>query len=354
MKYGFISLSLLSLITVGCGSIPQIVPDTGLETVLEIDRRPGNVLSMDGTTLATIHPFAHTHDVRVIEVTDTDSYRPWPNKAIQAGDGTITDATFDSPFGIVSDHQGGVWIVDAGFNNGQVRVWHFDLDSGDLIASYNVDPKFATKGSFVQDIAVDATHQWVFLADIAPPGIIAMNLQSGEQRRFSSNAMSPERSGSIIINGNTVMNGDKPNLVGINPITYHAESDSIFFGAMSGRNWYQIPAEGFREKLSDAELESSIRRVGPKPISDGADTALDGTHYITNLNHNGIDVLSSDGKLLPLVRDDRLNWPDNIRISDDGYGYIVANQLHLAPALNDGKEEGTRPFYIYRIKTNND
>ena len=43
--------------------------------------------------------------------------------------------------------------------------------------------------------------------------------------------------------------------------------------------------------------------MGPKPVSDGAATDIAGNHYFTNIQHYGIDVLSSEGDLKPLIRD---------------------------------------------------
>ena len=97
------------------------------------------------------------------------------------------------------------------------------------------------------------------------------------------------------------------------------------------------------------KLAFGVGAIGAKPISDGADTDANGIHYITNLSDNGIDILDN-GELKPLIRNPKLDWPDAIRISNDGYGYIVVNQLHKAAAITGQKEAGTPPYYIFRVK----
>jgi hypothetical protein len=62
--------------------------------------------------------------------------------------------------------------------------------------------------------------------------------------------------------------------------------------------------------------------------------------------------LSANGVLTPLIRDARLNWPDNVSADDNGWLYISVNQLHKSPRFSDGADIGKAPYYIYRVWAN--
>ena len=66
--------------------------------------------------------------------------------------------------------------------------------------------------------------------------------------------------------------------------------------------------------------------------------------------HNGIDVLTNKGELKPLIRDTRIDWPDNVALGQNNTVYITVNQLHKSPAFTGSKDQGKAPYFIYRIK----
>ena len=59
--------------------------------------------------------------------------------------------------------------------------------------------------------------------------------------------------------------------------------------------------------------------------------------------------LGADGKLTPLVRDERLDWPDGVRMAADGWLYVTVNQLDSTPPFNDGKDSGQAPYRIFKV-----
>ena len=146
----------------------------------------------------------------------------------------------------------------------------------------------------------------------------------------------------------------KPARIAVNPITLSADGETLYFGAMNGKTWYQVPARLLREGADDATIAAAIAKAGPKPVSDGAATDAAGNHYFTDLGHNAISVLSPDGKLETLVEDDRLLWPDALDFGEPGWLYIAVNQLHRAPPLNGGVDGAELPFRIMRVYTGSD
>ncbi len=323
--------------------------DKRLQVVAVSDVRPGNVaVAPDGRVFATFHPLGDAR-LQLAEAVD-GQLRPYPDMTVQNGGAAATDATLDTPLGISVDRKGRLWVIDMGLKLGKTRLWSFDLKTGKLARKYELPAEIAPKGSFVQDFAIDEARGWAYLADIANPGIIALNLDSGAARRFGGHAALQAEDVDMTIDGRVVNFGGKPARVGINPITLSADRETLYFGAMNGTTWYRLPARLLREGADDAAIAAAIAPAGPKPISDGVATGADGTHWFTDLQRHAIVRLGRDGKLRDALRDPRLQWPDNLALSGDGWVYMSVNQLDRTPAFTGGADGGKPPYYLYRFR----
>lgn len=322
-----------------------------LEVVAELPIRPGNVApSADNRVFATVHPFGSPAAAQLIEITGRDSYKPWPTSMVQRGTAAANDAQIDTPLGIAIDGKNRLWITDMGLNLGKTRLWGFDVATGDELYRIELPADIAPKDSFIQDLAVDDKEGWIYLADIANPGLIAVEISSGKTRRFSGHAaLQAEPDARMVIGGAPIQFQGKPANVAVNPITLSADHATLYFGAMNGKTWYSLPSKLLRDGASDEQIAAAIQRVGAKPVSDGAGTDAKGRHFFTNLNDNGIDLLDTDGALKPLVRDARLDWPDSVHVGHDGWLYISVNQLYKTPAFTGGTDSGKPPYRVMRV-----
>lgn len=322
-----------------------------LEVVAELPFRPGNVApAAHDRVFATVHPL-DTGPAQLIEITGPSSYKPWPTAALQRGAAPATDTQIDTPLGIAIDGENRLWIADMGLNLGKTRIWGFDIASGRELYRLELPQAIAPKGSFLQDLVVDNNAGWIYLADIANPGLIAVEISSGKVRRFGGHpSLQAEPAAKMVIAGVPIQFQGKPASVAVNPISLSADRTTLFFGAMNGNTWYSVPTELLRDGASDAQIGAAIKRVGPKPVSDGAATDSKGRHFFTNVNEGGIDELNTDGKLIPLVRDARLDWPDSVQQGANGWLYISVNQLYKAPGFTGAKEDsGKPPFRVMRV-----
>ena len=324
-----------------------------VEVIAELPIRPGNVAATEqGRVIATVHPLDKPSGVQLIEITGKQQYRAWPSPAFQNDGKHFTDDRIDSPLGIYRDRQSRIWIVDMGMHIGKTRIWGFDIESGNLVKKIEIPQDIAPAGSFVQDLVVDDRNGWIYLADIANPGLIAISLATGQARRFGNHpSLQTEPGVNMIIDGKAIQFNGKPAEVAADPITLSADKETVYFGAMNGRSWYSVPARLFRDNASDTEIGQAIRKVGSKPISDGAAIDRFGNHFFTNLTEHGLDVLTTDGEVKPFVRDARLIWPDGIQFGSNEWLYISVNQLNTTPAFTGGLDEGKSPFHILRVKT---
>jgi len=323
-----------------------------LQLVAEFDTRPGNVaVSKDGRVFTTMHPMDPSA-IQLVEVTGRNSMEPFPSAEYQKNGEEASDNKLDTPLGIRIDKNNVLWITDMGRNLGKSRIFGFDIATKKEVFRFDIPEDIAPKGSFVQDLAVDEENGWIYLADIADPGILIVNTEQKTVRRFGDDRLKSEDV-DMVIDGEVIEFGGSPARVAINPITLSSDKNTLFFGAMNGTKWYSVPTSLLREGKQDEEIANAIKIAGEKPLSDGAITAADGNHYFTNLEEYGIDVLSPSGELKPLVRDQTLDWPDNVSISN-GWLYILVNQLHKAPAFTGGEDLGEPPYFITKMKLKND
>ncbi len=321
-----------------------------LEVVAQLDVRPGNVaVARSGRIFATIHPLG-SNKLQLIEITGKQTFHPFPDSSYQKNGGAPTDHTLDSPLGLVFDKNEHLWVIDMGMESGKTRLWCFDINKKTLLKKIELPASIAPKGSFVQDLAIDEQNGWAYLADIANPGIIAVNLKNNRARRFSDHPSLQSENIDMVIDGKVTYFNGKPARVGINPITLSADRETLFFGAMNGETWYSIDSRLFRDNKDDTAIAKAIRKAGTKPISDGAGTDNKGNHYFTNLPAHAISKLGADGKLVNIIEDKRLNWPDNLSVAHDGWIYISVNQLNTTPAFTGGNDAGHAPYYIYKTR----
>ncbi len=321
-----------------------------LEVVAAMDIRPGDVaVSAEGRVFATIHPLG-SQKIQLVEIVNGKAI-PYPSETYQKNGKKASDTTFDAMLGLIFDKNNQLWVIDMGLELGKTRLWAFDISKNKVTQKIELLPSVAPKGTFTQDVAIDEKNGFAYLADIANPGILVLNLKTKKVRRFSGHSSLQAEDKNMIIKGKVTHFGGKPARVAIDPITLSNDRETIFFGAMNGNSWYKMPAKLLREGKSDSIIGNSIAKAGNKPFSDGAITDADGNHYFTNLQEHAITKLDVSGKLTNIIQDnEKLLWPDNVYQGPDGWMYISVNQLNSSPAFTGAGDEGNPPYYIYRFK----
>ncbi len=352
-------LSLLSIAPLHIAAGEQLVPGV-IEVVAELPINPGNLaVTPEGRVFATVHQFRRAA-AQLIEITGPDSYRPWPDLAWNGAFGSGPDV-LNSVLGIRIDGQGRLWVLDNGLGEPPQtpKLVAFSLADGNPVFRYDFPPETGPVGSFLNDLAVDDARGFVYIADPSgshAPALVVVDLNKRTSRRFTASPALQSEDVDLVVEGRVVgPRGEdgkvKPARVAVNPITLSADGETLYFGAMTGRTWYQVPAKLLREGADDATIAAAIAKAGPKPVSDGAITDAAGNHYFTDLAHNGIAVLHPDGRLETLVEDERMSWPDALSFGEPDWLYIAVNQLHRAPPLNGGVEGGKPPYRIMRVYT---
>lgn len=342
-------ITLLIPVLLGCQHRSQDKAVGTLEVVAELDVSPGNVaVSKEGRVFASIHPFRATN-LQLVEVTDKTNYVPFPSDQVQSTAEGKSDDKLDTPLGILFDNRNRLWVLDLGLNLGKTRLFAYDIDTKEELLRFDIPLDIAPSTSFVQDLVVDEDNAFAYLADVRRPGIIVVDMNKNEFRMITDMPSMQSEDIDIVMDAQVQLLRGKPARVSLDPITISEDRGTLYFGAMNGTKWHQMPTEGLRNGEEHDDLIKSISVVGAKPICDGAATDESGNHYFTNVQNYSIDVLSGDGKSSTLVKDPMLDWPDSARVHGD-WLYIAANQIHKSPTFTGGNELQVGPYRILRVK----
>jgi sugar lactone lactonase YvrE len=139
--------------------------------------------------------------------------------------------------------------------------------------------------------------------------------------------------------------------VGADGIAIDASVDRLWYCALASRGLYSVSLAALAdEALRDADVARTIQRERRRFASDGLEADAEGNLYLTDWEHNAVVVRRPGGVYETLVSDPRMWWPDTLSITDDGWLYFTANQLHRLPKFHRGEDLRERPMYLFRIR----
>jgi sugar lactone lactonase YvrE len=331
-----------------------------LEVVAELSQAPGNItLNSDNRIFISLHQFFQP-ELRAVEVSRTGDLIPFPNPTWARGN-PGDRIGLDTVLGIQTDANDIVWMLDNGMRGGSTpKLVGWDTLRDRLAKIIYLPPPITPENAFVNDLAVDAARDAIYIADPAGgdnAALIVVNTRTGMARRVLEGHQSvvPEDV-ELVIDGEPVQrqlpDGTtvKPK-VGVNPIALDTEGEWLYYGPMHGTSMYRIRATDLRDdRLSDDELASRVERYSEKPICDGIAIDRGGNIYLGELADNAIGVIRRDRTYKRLFQDDEmLSWVDAFSVGADNRVYTVSNQLHRSAALNAGENQATLPFYLLRF-----
>ncbi|MGK7926635.1 MAG: L-dopachrome tautomerase-related protein [Spirulina sp.] len=325
-----------------------------LEVVAALPVPPGNItLIPDGRLFLSLHQF-YNPTRAVAELVDGEL------QAFPTGSGARAIA-FESVLGIQADAQGWVWMLDNGDQNRSLpKLVAWDTQQNQLARVIYLPPPITRSDSFINDLAIDLTHNTIYISDpVAGPeaALIRVDLNTGLAQRILQGHQStiPEDL-DLIVDGVPVQiqqpDGTfiRPHL-GVNGLVLDARDEWLYFCPMHGTSMYRAKsADLCNLDLSDAELASRVERYSDKPICDGISIDRENNLYVGDLAAQGIGVIQSDRSYQLLVTDEKLTWTDSFSFGPDGYLYCDCNQLNHSAPLNKGENTSSPPYYILRLK----
>jgi sugar lactone lactonase YvrE len=358
----FLGLTILLLITIrfrfGGGMpypplevIPNAVPPT-LEVVATLDQPPGNVaVNSQNRIFFTLHPEGNPKGPVLLEWKN-DQAVPYPSPEEQP--------QLQSPLGVFIDTQDRLWVLDHGRQGfGQPRLLGYNLANDSLEYSHYFQQEIALKGSFFNDLQVDAARGVVYISDVGflsqKPALVIHDLASRTSRRVLENHPSLLPQNWLIQHPKremTAYGGMVSLQLGVDGLALSEDGRWLYYAAMNHTTLFRISTfalldTGLPAKLRAQEVDS----VGVKPLSDGLSIDTLQGIYLTDVEHSRILRRDSAGELTTLIQDpERIRWADGCSFGGDGYLYFTDSALPDVLLRNRRQIADRAPYYIYRVK----
>lgn len=333
-------------------STAPLLSEDRLEVAVRSNEPVGNVaVSRSGRIFFTIHPESRPDNDKLVEWRNHSAI-PYPNEQWQK-------THFQTPLGLVIDHQNRLWTIDHGNHGlGKARLSAFDLDSNQLVHDYIFPGRIAGIGSFFQDLQVDSKGETVYIADVSffrkNPAIIVYDVNKKTARRVLESDPSVTPQDWIVRNPikEMVFFGGlialKP---GVDGIALDKEDEWLYYAPIAHEGLFRVRTADLKNpQLTAQDLSRRVELFSKKPLSDGILADKERNIYITDVEHGAVMRAGPDKKLQTVIRSNKIRWADGLSLGPDGYVYLADSALpHLMLQPKSHMRERA-PYYIFRFR----
>jgi sugar lactone lactonase YvrE len=329
-----------------------MLSDEELETVLSYPEPIGNVaVGPDGRGFFTVHPESRPEDAKLLEFRDGSAW-PYPTAAAQ-------DKLFQTPLGVAIDRLHRLWIIDHGKHGfGAPRLIAIDVTTNEVVHDHRFDGHTAPVGSFLQDLQVSPDGRTVYIADLSfwrkRPAIVIHDVASATDHRVLEGHVSVMAQDWIITTPAKRMvffGGLAAMKPGIDGIAVSADGRWLAYGAMSHDTLYRVPTAALLDRsLGALEIASRVEALGPKPLSDGLSSDLEGGTWITDVEHGAVHRMGPDGVLETWVESPRIRWADALCFGPDGWLYLADSAIPEQVMRSKHHIASQAPYHIFRFR----
>lgn len=132
----------------------------------------------------------------------------------------------------------------------------------------------------------------------------------------------------------------------------------LYYSPLTSDYLYSIETKYLRDHssvTSSQAANNNVKNLGQRGgNANGFEADSNGLIYQGIPEHNAVYVYDpATLRTDPFIRDPRIIWPDGLSIAEDGYLYIIINQLPYQPMWNNGTDYRQYPGTILRAKLPN-
>lgn len=326
------------------------------------DQVTGITISSQGRIFVNFPRWDKAPRYSVAEVLADGSYRPFPDAAWNSwgtAEADHPEAHFICIQSVVVDDKDFLWAVDAaspgfkGVINGGAKLVRFNLADGstDRVIAFNKD--MAPAKSYLNDLRVDTAKGFAYVTDSGLGAIIVIDLNHGTMRRvLAADPSTKAEPGFVpVIDGHQLRDakGTVPQ-INADGIALDSSTGYLYYHALTGTTLYRIHTRYLNDfSVPETELAARIEKVAETGAVDGMESDGKGNLYFTALEDNAIKKWQPTGKIVTVVSDPAVHWPDSIALSPDEYLYFTDSQINLSPRFNKGKDRHSGPYGFFKI-----
>lgn len=263
----------------------------------------------------------------VVEVQKDGSHKPFPDRETNTwenGD-EISPDKFVCVQSVVA-YMGKLYVLDT--KNPSMKqiidtptIYVFDLRTDKLYKTYKLADS-TKQTSYTNDLRVDDKTGKIYLTDSGAPGLIVVDIESGENYRvldghpFTTAEVNHINAGGKGYDGTIHSDG----------IALDRKNDILYFHALTGFTLYGIPTSQLISREID---EDKIFRM-KTPAPDGMIMDENGNLYMGDLENSAVVYLTPNRKEIhTLVQGGNISWPDTFAIYGDEL-YFTNSRIHEA------------------------
>jgi len=332
-------------------SSDPILPEGTLELVLESDQPLGNVVVGPGERVFfTLNPAADPEGGKLFEWVDG---QPVPFPAVEQ-----QDALLDTPLGLDFDSDGHLWVIDPARHGwGQARLLEFDIETGEVLFSFDIPRTAAPRGSFLQDLAISPDGDWVYIADAGTysrrPAIVVVETAVKRAHRMLESHATVLAQDFLIRNQIRSMSwyrGYVSMKQGVNGIAMSDDGAWLYYAAMNHEAVHRVPPAILHNPNIDIiPISVEIQTVSGKPLSDGIEVDAQGNVYIADIEHQAIHRHNPLLGRETLIKDSRIRWADQLDLGPDGALYITDSALPEVVWQSAGNHRAAAPYRVWKF-----
>ncbi len=294
---------------------------------------------------------------QVAEIAADGSLKPYPDQHWNSWqDGESPRDKFVCVQSVYIDPWDRLWVLEPGavyfgpVVPGAPKLHRIDLATNKIVKTIYFDQTSAPLNGYLNDVRLNDKGTHAYITDSNLGHLVVVDLEKGTSRVVLDSHPSMKAESDCV----PTVEGTEIRLPDGSVFQVHSDGIAVtkgycYYHSVTGRNLYRIKTDLLDDPaLSEAELAKGVEKLGDSGIPDGLFGCEDGDLVMTALEKNGID-LWRDGKVMPVCRDARIQWPDSVAVQN-GWIYVTASQVHLMALFNGGVDKRTRPYGLYKVK----
>ena len=209
----------------------------------------------------------------------------------------------------------------------------------------------------LNDFQIDPAGRKIFIADTSlfgrRPALIVYDIENRTARRvLEAHSSVMPKNYRINAAGRDMSLYDVVTLkIGVDSIALDKQGKWLYYAPVSDERFYRVATRDLEDdSLTPKQLAERVETWDQKSLSDGITMDLDGNIYISDMEHSAILQLRPDHRLVTLLKDEKIRWPDGFSFGPDGWLYVTCSALHQVILKSKTEIEQTAPYQIYRFK----